>query len=68
MKVKLLQRSDGRGYLFRVALAGNTRETDQLNNSFSDELKEEDDIVLAKERTQLLTLPVPNLAQGSSNV
>ena len=59
MKVKLLQRSDGRGYLFRVALAGNTREADQLNSAFSGELKEEDDIVLAKERTQLLTLAVP---------
>jgi len=48
MNVKLLQRSDGCGYLFRVALAGNTRDADRLNNAFSDELKEEDDIVLAK--------------------
>lgn len=64
----VLQRSDGRGYLFRVALAGTTREADRLNNAFSGELKEEDDIVLAKERTRLLTLPAPNLTPGSSNV
>ena len=57
MKVKSLQRNDGRGYLFRVVLAGTTREADRLNNAFSGELKEEDDIVLAKERTRLLTLP-----------
>ena len=64
MKVKSLQRNDGRGYLFRVALAANIREADRANNAFSGELKEEDDIVLAKERTQLLTLPAPNLTQG----
>jgi len=68
MKAKLLIGSDGRGYMFHVASAGNTREADRLNSAFSGELKEEDDIVLAEERTQLLTLPAPNLSPGSSNV
>jgi len=63
--VQLLQHSDGRGYLFRVALAGNTREADRLNNAFSGELKEEDDIVLAKEPPRPLILAVPD--PGLSN-
>lgn len=62
----VLQRSDGRGYLFRVALAGNTREADRLNNAFSGELKKADDIALGKESTRLLILAVPNT--GLSNV
>jgi len=66
--VQLLQPSDERSYFFRLTLAGNTLEADRLNNAFSGELKEEDDIVLAKERTRLLTLPAPSLSQGSSNV
>ena len=60
MKAKSLQRNDGRGYLFRAALAGTTRPADRLNNSFSGELKEEEDMVSGKERTRLFTLPVPN--------
>lgn len=62
----VLQRSDGRGYLFRVALAGITREADRLNSAFSGELKEKDDIVLSKKRTRLLTFAVPN--PGLTNV
>lgn len=43
-----------------------TREADRLNSAFGGELKEEDDIVLGKERTRLLTFAVPN--PGLSNV
>ena len=52
--------------MYRVAMAGNTREADRLYNAFSGELKEKDDIVLGKEPTQMLLLAVPNT--GLSNV
>jgi hypothetical protein len=64
----VLQRSDGRGYMFRVAFAASTREADRLNNAFSGELKEEDDIVLGKERNRVLTLAVPNVTKRSPDV
>jgi hypothetical protein len=64
----VLQRSDGRGYLFRVALAGRTRDADRLNTAFSGELKEADDIVLGKERNRVFTLAVPNVTKRSPNV
>lgn len=58
--MQLLQPSDGRSYVFRATLAGNTCEADRLNNAFSGELKDEEDMVSGKERTRLFTLAVPN--------
>jgi hypothetical protein len=54
----VLQRTDGRGYMFRLALEWAASEADRANNAFSGELK--DDIVLAQKSTQLLKLAVPN--------
>jgi hypothetical protein len=65
MRAKSFQCEDGRGYLFRVALGGTTREADRLNNAFSGELKQ-DDMALGKESTRMLILMVPNT--GLSNV
>lgn len=64
----VLQRDDGRGYLFRVALGSSTNEADRINTAFSGELTEEDDIVLRTENTRLLTLTVPNVTPGARNV
>jgi hypothetical protein len=55
----ILQRADGRGYLFRLALRWSESEADRANNAFSGELKEEDDIVLSLNSTQLLQLKIP---------
>ena len=60
----VLQRSDGRGYLFRIALGTDSNEADRLNTAFSGELKEEDDIVLRTERTRLIPLAVPDIQWG----
>jgi hypothetical protein len=54
----VLQRTDGRGYMFRLALEWAASEADRANNAFSGELK--DDIVLTQKSTQLLKLAVPN--------
>ncbi|WP_172979575.1 hypothetical protein [Pseudomonas kitaguniensis] len=56
----VLQRNDGRGYLFRLALEWASSEADRANNAFSGELTEKDDIVLRLSGTQLLKLPVPS--------
>ncbi len=56
----VLQRNDGRGYLFRLALEWASSEADRANNAFSGELTEKDDIVLRLNGTQLLKLPVPS--------
>ena len=56
----VLQRGDGRGYIFRVALGWSTSEADRLNTAFSGELKEEDGIVLSQKATQPLKLNIPN--------
>ncbi|MDF3136968.1 hypothetical protein P3C26_29335, partial [Pseudomonas extremaustralis] len=48
----VLQRGDGRGYIFRMALGWSTSEADRLNTAFSGELKEEDGIVLSQKATQ----------------
>ncbi|MDY7065819.1 hypothetical protein PsexTeo8_22680 [Pseudomonas extremaustralis] len=56
----VLQRGDGRGYIFRVALEWSTSEADRLNTAFSGELKEEDGIVLSQKATQPLKLNIPN--------
>jgi hypothetical protein len=42
----VLQRADGRGYIFRLALDRSTSEADRANNEFNGELKEDDGIVL----------------------
>jgi hypothetical protein len=55
----VLQRGDGRGYIFRVALGWSTSEADRLNTAFSGELKEEDGIVLSQKATQPLKLIPP---------
>ena len=54
-----LQRADGRGYMFRLALSMSDTEADRANNAFSGELKEEDGIELRLESTQLLKLNIP---------
>ena len=56
----VLQRNDGCGYLFRLALEWVSSEADRANNAFSGELTEKDDIVLRLNGTQLLKLPVPS--------
>jgi hypothetical protein len=55
----VLQRADGRGYIFRLALDRSTSEADRGNKAFSGELKEEDVIVLGQHTTQLLKLNTP---------
>ncbi|MBZ9779936.1 hypothetical protein K9857_00015 [Pseudomonas sp. REP124] len=56
----VLQRADGRGYIFRIALEWTSSEADRANNAFSGELKEKDGIVLTQQSTQLLKLTIPN--------
>jgi hypothetical protein len=55
----VLQRADGRGYIFRLALEWLTGEADRANNAFSGELKEEDEIMLSETTTKLLKLNIP---------
>ena len=62
----VLQRADGRGYLFRLALEWSESEADRANNAFSGELKEEDGIVLRLKSTQLLKLNVPTESVSES--
>lgn len=62
----MLQRPDGRGYLFRLALEWSESEADRANNAFSGELKEEDGIVLRLKSTQLLKLNVPTESVSES--
>ncbi|PSS59103.1 T6SS effector BTH_I2691 family protein [Pseudomonas sp. BBP2017] len=54
------QRSDGRGYMFRLALEWAVNEADRANNTFNNELMEKDGIVLTYKSTELLKLMVPN--------
>ncbi|NUT79126.1 hypothetical protein HNO86_29195, partial [Pseudomonas sp. C1C7] len=56
----VLQRADGRGYLFRMALEWSPSEAGRANNAFSGELEETDGIVLREQTTQLLKLLIPN--------
>ena len=63
----VLQRGDGRGYIFRVALGWSTSEADRLNTAFSGELKEEDGIVLSQKATQPLKLNTPNNQTNEPN-
>jgi hypothetical protein len=55
----VLQRGDGRGYIFRVAFGWSTSEADRLNTAFSGELKEQDGIVLSQKAIQPLKLIPP---------
>ncbi|QYX48625.1 hypothetical protein K3F43_03725 [Pseudomonas tussilaginis] len=54
------QRSDRRGYMFRLALEWTTNEADRANTAFNNELMEKDGIVLANKNTKLLKLDVPD--------
>nr|WP_280040515.1 hypothetical protein [Pseudomonas sp. Hg5Tf]MDH2557708.1 hypothetical protein [Pseudomonas sp. Hg5Tf] len=54
------QRSDRRGYMFRLALEWTTNEADRVNTAFNNELMEKDGIVLANKNTKLLKLDVPD--------
>ena len=63
----VLQRGDGRGYIFRLKLEWSTNEADRANNAFSGELKEEDGIVLSQKATQPLKLNTPNNQTNESN-
>ncbi|MET3055306.1 hypothetical protein ABXV19_26330, partial [Pseudomonas alkylphenolica] len=55
----VLQRSNRRGYMFRLALERTTNEADRANTAFNNELMEKDGIVLANKNTKLLNLDVP---------
>ncbi|PSS59102.1 hypothetical protein [Pseudomonas sp. BBP2017] len=54
------QRSDGRGYMFRLALEWAANEADRVNSASSSELMEKDGIVLTHKSTQVLKLHVPH--------
>ncbi|MDD2050858.1 hypothetical protein, partial [Pseudomonas putida] len=54
------QRSDGRGYMFRLALEWSANEADRVNSTPGSELIEKDGIVLTHQSTELLKLAVPN--------
>jgi hypothetical protein len=56
----VLQRADGRGYLFRLALEWSESEADGVKNAFSGELKEGENIELRLKSTQLLRLNIPS--------
>ncbi|MFQ6572797.1 T6SS effector BTH_I2691 family protein [Pseudomonas sp. UM16] len=58
----ILQRNDGRGYMFRIALTGLSNEADRENNAFSGELN--NDIVLTIQSTQWVSLTVPHHQTG----
>jgi hypothetical protein len=62
----ILQRADGRGYIFRLALTWCESEADRANNAFNGELKEEDGIVLRLKSTQLLKLNIPTQSADES--
>jgi hypothetical protein len=55
----VLQRPDGRGYLFRLALEWSESEADRANNAFSGELKQADDTVQSVNEIQPLKLSIP---------
>ncbi|MGY2293742.1 T6SS effector BTH_I2691 family protein, partial [Pseudomonas sp. SDO528_S397] len=55
----VLQRNDGRGYMFRLALDWTVNEADRVNQAFSGELKLENETVLTKRNTPLLKLATP---------
>ncbi|WPN45380.1 hypothetical protein [Pseudomonas sp. P8_241] len=53
------QRSDFRGYMFRLALEWPTNEADRLNNVFTSELTQESGVLPANKHIQPLQLIVP---------
>jgi hypothetical protein len=53
------QRSDFRGYMFRLALEWTTNEADRLNNVFTSELTQESGVLPANKHIQPLQLIVP---------
>ncbi|AIL63363.1 T6SS effector BTH_I2691 family protein [Pseudomonas alkylphenolica] len=53
------QRSDRRGYMFRMPLEWATNEADRINNALGSELMEKDGVVLLNKNTKLLKLAVP---------
>ncbi len=63
----VLQRTDDRGYMFRLALETDASEADRLNSVFSGELVQGRDVVLAQRRTQLVKLDIPNSTDGGPN-
>ena len=56
---RVRQRSDFRGYMFRLALEWTTNEADRLNNVFTSELTQESGVLLANKHIQPLQLIVP---------
>jgi hypothetical protein len=62
----VLQRTDGRGYLFILALEWSESEADRANNAFSSELQEEDGIGLMLNDTQPLSLNIPHQSAKES--
>ncbi|MDD2047480.1 hypothetical protein, partial [Pseudomonas putida] len=54
------QRSDGYGYMFRLALKWSANEADRVNSTPGSELIEKDGIVLTHKSTELFKLPVPS--------
>ncbi len=63
----VLQRTDDRGYMFRLALETDASEADRLNSAFSGELIQGRDVVLVQRRTQLVKLDIPNSTDGGPN-
>ena len=55
----VLQRAEGRGYLFRLALEWSESEADRANNALSGELKQADDIMRSVNEIQPLKLSIP---------
>lgn len=55
---EVLQRKDGRGYMLQLAIKPSVKQADRQNNAFEAALNKE--LVLARDSTQKLMLPVPS--------
>ncbi|TDF84438.1 hypothetical protein [Pseudomonas sp. H9] len=56
----VLKRSDGRGYMFRLAMNWDSKEAGRANNAFSGEMQEKDGLLLLIQSTHQLKLFVKN--------
>ncbi|RIZ38805.1 hypothetical protein AXX04_01765 [Pseudomonas aeruginosa] len=60
----LVQRPDGRGYLFRLAIENGTEEAERKNTPFSQEPSA--DLVLSKGASHKIALPIVGIIEGTS--
>ncbi|HEK0151765.1 TPA: hypothetical protein SMO43_001427 [Pseudomonas aeruginosa] len=60
----LVQRSDGRGYLFRLAIENSAEEAERKNTPFSQEPSA--DMVLSKGASHKIALPIVGIIEGKS--